>query len=233
MQATERMNWTDVRDRIHAMILDGTFGPGAMLPRDMDLAASFGCGRTTVQRAMTDLSDAGIVERRRKVGTRVAEAPVARAVLDIPVIRKEIEGRGARYRHKLLHQGLELPPPRIAAAMAAPDGAEMLHVQALHLADGRPHSWEDRWISVATVPEIVNVDLSDESANEWLVRNRPYDRCDHVIEAVAADPEVAAMLDVAAGTALLSLDRTTWIGDAAVTCVRLISAPGYRLISRG
>ena len=91
MKITNRLSWKYVRDEIHHEILSGRYGPGDRLPRDADIANQLNCARSTVQRAMQDLSDIGLVERRRKGGTRVHPEPVTRATLDIPITRHEVE----------------------------------------------------------------------------------------------------------------------------------------------
>ncbi|MEM8871665.1 MAG: winged helix-turn-helix domain-containing protein, partial [Pseudomonadota bacterium] len=79
MSAQDRLSWRDVRTEIHESILNGRYGPGDRLPRDADIAEELRCARSTVQRAMQDLSDSGLIERRRKGGTRVRTHPVTRA----------------------------------------------------------------------------------------------------------------------------------------------------------
>ncbi len=100
-----------MRERILARILDGTYKPGDKLPRDEDIAAQLGCARSTVQRAMGDLSDAGIVERKRKGGTHVRPDPVTRATFDIPITRKEVEQRGSVYGYQLVRLSAQDAPP--------------------------------------------------------------------------------------------------------------------------
>lgn len=230
--ASARVTWREVRDRIHDRILDGTYQPGDRLPRDIDVARDLDCARTTVQRAMQDLADSGLVERRRKGGTRVRPDPVTRAVLDIPVTRAEVEATGGLYGYQLVHRSEETSPRGVATAMelARPQG--MLRVQALHLADSQPYIYEDRWICFETVPEIREVDLARESANEWLVMNKPCDRCDLKFYAEAADERLAEMLETAPGAALLVIERTTWIGGAPITTVKSVTRPGYQLLTR-
>lgn len=230
--ADARLSWREVRDRLHGRILNGTWAPGDKLPRDADLAQGLGCARSTVQRAMQDLSDAGLVERRRRGGTTVHKAPVTRATFDIPVTRDEVEARGASYGYQLLSRSIETPPPPVIAGFELRGGEPMLHVKALHLADNRPFLCEDRWISLSTVPEIKDVDLGRENANEWLLQNRPYSRCDLRFYAENADTETARVMDIAPGQAVFVIDRTTWIEAAPITTVRAIAAPGYRLTTR-
>lgn len=227
-----RLSWRDLRDAIHGDILSGRYGPGDRLPRDADFAAQFDCARTTVARAMQDLADSGLVERRRKGGTRVRPDPVTRGTFDIPVTRLEVEGKGGSYAHQVIARETAAPPRGVLATFGIADTAPMLHLRALHLSDARPYIFEDRWVSLDTAPEILDADLSAISANEWLVRNKPYDRLDMRFYAVEADAETATIMEVAKGAALLVIERTTWIADQPITTVKSVTAPGYQLISR-
>ncbi|WP_300519220.1 GntR family transcriptional regulator [Aliiroseovarius sp.] len=230
--SADRLSWKDVRDRIRDQILQRAYAPGDKLPRDADIAQEFGCARSTVQRAMQDLSDSGLIERKRKGGTHVRADPVTRATLDIPITRLEVEETGSVYGYQLIDRQV-LPVPReIAAKLEQVEAKSMLRVQALHLADHKPHILEDRWVSIETAPEILDVDLSRESANEWLVRNKPYTRFDLRIYAIAADAQTARMLAAEPGDALLVIDRTTWVGADPITTVRSITIPGYQLLTK-
>lgn len=227
-----RTGWKDVRDRIHAQILNGRYEPGDKLPRDADIAEDLMCARATVQRAMQDLSEKGLIERRRKGGTHVRRDPVARATLSIPLMRREIEDGGGVYGYRLIAREMAEPPERVRRAMGAGAPAELLHVTALHLSDGAAHALEDRWVNTAVVPEILVIDLSTISANEWLVGNKPYSRFTLEISAERADPGTAALIGAEPGAALLMIDRTTWAGEAPITAVRARMAPGYTLPTR-
>lgn len=231
MNSEPRLSWKEVRDKIRASILDRTYAPGDKLPRDADIAETFGCARSTVQRAMRDLSDAGLVERKRKGGTHVRTDPVTRATLDIPITRREVERRGSVYGYQLIDQSVGAASHEVVRKFEQTEPTEMMRVQALHLADHKPHIFEDRWICTGTVPEILDVDLSRESANEWLVRNKPYTRFDLRFYAISADTETAEILDIEKDSALLVIERTTWIGTSPITLVKAYTAPGYELLT--
>jgi GntR family histidine utilization transcriptional repressor len=226
-----RLSWKEVRDQIRAGILDRTYAPGDKLPRDADIAEEIGCARSTVQRAMHDLSDAGLVERKRRGGTHVRTDPVTRATVDIPITRREVERRGSIYGYHLIDQDYAEISREVAGKFEQSEPIQMMRVRALHLADHKPHIFEDRWICTDTVPEILNVDLSRESANEWLVRNKPYTRCDLRFYAISADLKTAENLNIEIGSALLVIERTTWIGTAPITLVKAYTAPGYELLT--
>lgn len=229
MSEDTRLGWKYVRDYIRSRIQDFTYRPGDRLPRDEDVAKELGCTRSTVHRAMRSLVDLGLVERRRKGGTMVKADPVTRVTIDISITRLEIEERGYRYSHHVVQCKTINPSPSISARFGSSEIGKMLYVQGLHLADGRPHVCEDRWIVLSTVPEIKEVDFAQISANEWLVRNRPFSRCDVQIHAAPATVEEAELMQTDENEALLVLERTTWIGSAPITHVRAVHAQGYRL----
>lgn len=232
MTEQTRTSWKDIRDVINGRILDQTYVPGDKLPRDEDLAEELGCSRATVQRAMQDLSDSGIVERRRKGGTTVRADPVTRATLEIPITRKEVENTGSVYGYQLISQTMSETPRSIAAKFGLPAPVEMMHIEALHLSNQRPYIYEDRWICTETVPDIRTVDLQRESANEWLVHNKPYSRCDIRFYAIKASEYEAQLLGTEPGEALFVMERTTWIGTNPITTVTSVTTPGYQLLTQ-
>lgn len=232
MTAPPRLSWTDVRDEINARILNRTYAPGDKLPRDEDIALELGCARTTVHRAMQDLSQTGLVERKRKGGTHVRADPVTRATFDIPITRREVEQRGSKYDYQLISRMLGDCPTSVMAKFGIQQKTRMLNVKALHLADNRPYILEDRWIDICAAPEILNVDLSTQSANEWLVHNKPYSRVDVRFYAMNAKGAIAQQLATKTGEAVLIIERTTWLAHAPITTVQAATAPGYQLAAQ-
>jgi len=223
--------WQGVQDEVLRRIRSREWKPGELIPNEADLATEFGCARTTVNRALRDLAESGLVERRRKSGTRVALHPVGKAVIEIPVIRREIEASGQRYGYALLVRDVAPPPARVSYALGLADDASTLHLTAIHLADGAPYVLEDRWINLAAVPRAEQTDFTTKSANEWLLETVPVARGELAISAQPAGDDVARLLELPQGTALLTLDRSTWGPDAPVTFVRLWHMPGHRIVS--
>lgn len=221
--------WQTIRAEVLARIRDRRWPPGAMIPNEADLALEFGCARATVNRALRDLAEAGVLDRRRKAGTRVTEAPVRRAVLSIPLIRDEVAALGQTYGYALLSRALTLPPPQVRAALALPPDRQALHVRALHLAGGTPFAVEDRWVNPAAAPGVLDADFTTLSANEWLVRHAPFTAGRLSFSAIAADADTAAQLACPPGTALFRLDRSTLDGTRPVTVAQISYRPGYRL----
>lgn len=222
-------NWQSVQEEVRRRIHSREWAPGDLIPNEADLAVEFGCARSTVNRALRSLADSGVLDRKRKAGTRVAAEPVAKATLDIAVIRHEVEEHGAKYGYLLIKRSLTTPPVSVSGAMKTRASEALLHVQALHLADDAPYAVEDRWINTNVVPEAKLESFERLSANEWLMKHAPYTHGDIGFSAVQATAEHAEMLNVSQGSALFAIDRLTWDSSASVTMVRLLFTPGYQL----
>lgn len=229
MTAPEAHSWQSIKAEVIRRINERVWLPGELIPGEVELADRFGCARATVNRALRELAEAGLLDRRRKAGTRVALNPVRKATLDIPITRLEVERRGATYRHAPLEKRRTAPPPLIASRLALRQDADMLHLRALHFADNHPFLYEDRWINLAVVPQIMNVDFNAISANEWLVQNTPITSGDIVFSACNATAPEAALLATHEGAAIFVIERTTWSRRQPITSVRLAYAPGFRM----
>lgn len=222
-------SWQTVQDEVLRRLHSREWRPGEIIPNEADLSREFGCARATVNRALRNLAEAGLLDRRRKAGTRVALHPVRKATLDIPVIKNEIETKGLTYRYSLITRTLMEPPVEIMGRMQARTGDRMLHIKALHMADGRPYVYENRWINPEVVPAALDVDFSKASPNEWLVENIPFEGGDITFSARTSGTEEAEILDCRQGEGLFIIDRSTWSVGKIITSVRLTFAPGYRM----
>ncbi|MEM7508214.1 MAG: GntR family transcriptional regulator [Pseudomonadota bacterium] len=220
--------YRDVKAEVLRRIRARVWPPGALIPGEESLAREFDCARSTVNRALRELAETGLLDRRRKAGTRVSLNPVRRATLEIPVIRQEIEASGATHRHMLLECRVAEAPLAVRARLGLEDSLPLLQMQTLHLADDRPYLLEDRWVNPDAVPGILDAPLDRISANEWLVQNAALTYGDIEFSAVAAGPAGEA-LACAADAALFMVERTTWQGVQPITYVRLLYAPGYRM----
>ncbi len=224
--------WSDVKQYIHNQILNKTFIPGDKLPKDSEFAERLQCARTTVQRAMQELADMGIVKRTRKGGTFVSPFQRTHANIDIPIIQQEIESMGYTYTYHCIHREIAKMPKPLIHHWGMHKVDDMLHVQCVHMGDDMPYIYEDRWINTHITADILRVDLHLQSANAWLIKNRPYTHISMEISAVNADSATAHILHIDKGQAILGIRRTTWVHDTPITTVKLYTKPDYKIVSR-
>jgi GntR family histidine utilization transcriptional repressor len=229
MNSPSFRNWQSVQEEVLRRIHAREWKPGDLIPNEADLALEFGCARTTVNRALRSLAESGLLDRRRKAGTRVAAQPVAKATLDIAVIRIEIEDRGQKYGYQRIERRESVPPLTVSGAMKTHASLPLLHVCALHMADDTPYAFEDRWINPELVPDALVESYETVSANEWLLKHAPYTNGEIAFSATSATSEEAAILCCSEGSALFAIDRLTWDGGSSVTKVKLLFGPGHQL----
>ncbi|GAO55538.1 histidine utilization repressor [Novosphingobium sp. MD-1] len=221
-----------IRADIEEKIMSGAWRPGDRIPVEHELAAQYGCARMTVTRATEALAEAGLIVRRKRAGSFVAQPRIESAVLGIPDIPATIAERGKAYDLRLLSARR-----RVAAAGGEEDrfggSGDVLEIDCLHLADGIPFAFEHRLISLAVVPAAAEADFSRTPPGTWLLAHVPWTEAEHRIGARAADARAAELLNIAKGAPCLMLERRTWRGDAHVTWVRqLFAADAFDLVAR-
>lgn len=222
-----------IRTDIERRILSGELAPGDRLPVELDLVAQYQCARMTVNKALSSLAQAGLIERRKKAGSFVAAPKLHAMILDIPDLQLEVEAQGGRYGFRLLEQS-QIPPDR-----KNPDeielarGGQLLRLLGVHYRDEQPLALETRLISLKTVPASLAADYSVTSPGTWLLKNIPWSEAETRISARVADQAVADTLGVAKGHACLVVQRRTWRGKEGVTLVtQIFDGSAYDLVAR-
>lgn len=222
-----------IRREIEAAILSGALRPGARLPTEHELMQQHGCARMTVNKALSALVAAGLVDRRKRAGSFVARPKVHSMVLDVPDLEQEVMQRGQRYRFDLLGREVNRADPGRAEEVQLAGGGDLLLLEGVHFADDVPLACEARLISLSAVPEIAGQSFDGASPGAWLLRHVPWTEAETRIAAVSADVAIAARLTLPLGTACLFVERRTWRGDEGITLVRQhFVGSAYDLIAR-
>ena len=205
-----------IKTEMREWIQTGIWKQGGLIPVEAALAKEYGCARATVNRALRELAQEGILERRRKAGTRVV-MPVGRSAnFEIPRIRLEIEETGATYRYALLLREVTVPTANVRNKLETSQEIRSLHLHCLHYSNEAPFQFEDRWINLKSIPEVEEI-----NPNEWLVQHVPWTNAEHILSATNADLEQAELLSLAERDALFVIQRRTWLKENLVTYVRL------------
>ena len=117
--------------------------PGDALPSEASLCATFGVSRMTARQALQELSNAGLVDRRRGQGTFVASRPVHRRAGVFLSFTEEMERRGLHASSRLLSGGLDRARPEEQRDLALDPGQDVVRVVRVRFADGVPLALED------------------------------------------------------------------------------------------
>lgn len=223
--------WQSVRADVLERIRSREWPPGELIPTEQELAVQLGCARATVNRALRELADSGIIERRRKVGTRVTMTHSRRTRLEIPVMRHEIEALGASYAYRLQDFSRQPAPENVQRILQLAPGDEVILVKAQYLADDLPHCCEVIWLNANALPRLDRRELEATPAHEWLAQNQPLTHGRFSILAESASGDCAVNLNVTVGTPVLAIERINWTDTTPVSYARQFYPPQHRLIS--
>lgn len=216
---------------LEGLILSGELSPGDRIPFEHELTDRYGCSRMTVSKAISELAGRGLVTRRRRAGTFVAQPKAHAAVLAIPDLRAEVIERGQAYGYVLLERIEREPDGEDEVELAS--GGLLLDLTCLHSADGAPLALEHRLIALGAAPQAIDVDFHMVPPGSWLLDSAPWTEAENRISAIAADARAARLLELKPGAACLCVERRTWRDGQGVTRVSQ-TFPGdrYDLVAR-
>lgn len=209
---------TEVRDRIRG----GSWPPGHRIPFETDMAAEYGVSRMTVNKALTQLTREGFLDRRRKGGTFVARPRHESAVMSISDIGEEVRGRDEAYAFETIAR-LVRPATAEDRVLLQSDNKSLrvLAMESVHSADGIPFCHEARLINLDAVPEAEQSCLGDEPPGSWLLRLVPWSSATQRIRAVVPSPRLERLLRLNQPAACLEIERRTELEGRAITFARL------------
>jgi GntR family histidine utilization transcriptional repressor len=225
--------YATVKAALRERIAKGGWQAGTRLPSERELVHEFGCARMTVHRALRELEEEGLIERRQGSGSYVAELHPISNLLQVRDIHDEIRERGHAHATRICQIARTRCDAAIGAAMRLRKGAPVFHVQLVHLENGVPIQLEDRHVNPALAPGLLERDLTQITPSAVLFEHAPLTEAEQVVEAVLANDEQAALLDVTVGSPLLMVSRRT-VSQGAVASIARLYHPGsrYRLIGR-
>jgi GntR family histidine utilization transcriptional repressor len=222
-----------IRAEIEGKILSGEWPPGHRVPFEHELMAGYACSRMTVNKVLSGLAAAGLIERRRRAGSFVRRPQFQSAVLQIHDIKAEITERGQAYAYELLSQRRRKASVADREELSVGPEVEVIALRCRHFADGRPFALEERLINLTAIPAGETIDFKAEPPGTWLLGHVPWTEAEHHISATEAGGETAKRLEVAKGSACLVVRRRTWRSGETVTVVRLtFPGPSYHLVAR-
>ncbi|MET0444782.1 MAG: histidine utilization repressor [Pseudorhodoplanes sp.] len=222
-----------IRADLEDKILSGRWPPGHRMPFEHELVETYQCSRMTVNKVMSGLAAAGIIERKRRLGSFVAKPVVQSAVLHIPDIQAEIAKRGEAYGYELLARRRRKATKDDLERLGSERSCDVLVLGCRHIAKGRPFAYEERLINLDVVAAAAEIDFASVPPGTWLLGHVPWSEAEHQITACLAEDDARKALALKKPAACLVVERRTWRKNKIITAVR-VTYPNdlYRLTAR-
>ncbi|WP_394791748.1 histidine utilization repressor [Rhodoferax sp.] len=216
-----------VKAFIKSHISAGSWRPGDPVPSEAALMLQFGVSRMTVNRALRELVGEGLVTRIQGSGSFVAELHRISSTLSIRDIHEEVLERGHTHTVQLLLAQAEKAGAALARSLGLRSGARVFHTTLVHLENGVPIQYEDRYVNPAAAPNYLDTDFSQTTPTYHLLKEAPLTEASYSIEACMPSADEARHLQIATGEACLVMVRRTVSGAHIASLARLLY-PGTR-----
>ncbi|MGW9412967.1 GntR family transcriptional regulator [Arthrobacter cupressi] len=192
---------------IEGMIRSGALEPGSRLENEIELANRLNLSRPTMRKAMDELVRAGLLVRKRGVGTQVVASQVRRP-LELSSLNDDLVRTGQKPSTRVLSfsHGPGLEEQR--STLQLPPGVGVYHFTRLRSVGNKPLALMENWVRDDVAQ------LSEETLNERgmydLLRTAGvnFRLAQQRIGAAVADEYQAEMLGCEPGAALVTMERT-------------------------
>lgn len=166
--------YLQVQETLKEMIENVEYGPGEQIPSERELSDMLGVSRMTVRRAVENLIQAGLLERRSTSGTYVRQPQVVRHVgSQYPVgLTQMLQHQEARVGARLLAFDTIRAPHKVATYLGLRLGEPVVVLRRLRTANELPFCIETSYVPAEFVPGLVQSDVEGDVSFYGLLKER-------------------------------------------------------------
>ncbi len=206
--------YEQIKQHILDAIHSGQWTTGMAIPTEMSLAEQFDVSRMTVNRALKELSEEKVLERRQGSGTFVAQQHFNHTFVEVRNIADDIRHTGKKYRAEVIGKTacqLSVLPSDIQTLFHCTQ--QLFQLDVIHYGDDVPIQYEKRWVDSELVPEFSEQDFTQINASDYLINNVPLVKGSYIIQAKLPSTDIADKLQMTDKQSALVLSRYTYSTD--------------------
>lgn len=202
-------------NRVLGAINRGEYSPGARLPSERVLADEIGISRVTLRKALSALSDDGVIVNSPQRGWFIPRGTVGEPSSVLQSFSEMAWSRGLRPTSKVLAQ--QKRPATLEEAQylkVAPASAVLELIRARGM-DSTPICYDTSVMPIALAEPLLDYDLTDQSLYQAL-----QERCgiaihhsSYSVQAKSATRELADLLDIKVGSPILVGSEVAYDGS--------------------
>ena len=194
--------------------IDREMKVGEQLPTEETLCRQFAVSRETVREALRGLEEDRLISRSPGRGTFVRQRPRRSPESRLTGLAEDFSALKFNTEARTLAAEPILPPASVAESLGTPADEMMYHIARLRFLEGKPFAFHEAFLPLELGVQVARLDLRKSAIVRELSETLRLDvREDHaLVEAVAADTEIAAQLGVSIGAPLLLVTRHFLVG---------------------
>jgi len=205
--------YRQIKSLLVQQLHQGEWKPGEPIPSEMDLAARFQVSQGTVRKAVDEMAAENLLVRRQGKGTFVATHQEPRAQFRFLRLVPD-DGESVPTQSTFLDCRRVKAPADVAQKLAQRSGDSVIYLRRLLSVDAAPLVLDDIWLPASLFRGLTPERLAEYHGPLYGLFESEFGtrmiRADERIRAVAAAPDVAALLSVAPGSPLLLVDRVSY-----------------------
>ena len=208
--------YQQIKDLILRSLQGGEWKPGESIPSEIELAARFRVSQGTVRKAIDELAADNLVGRRQGKGTFVAthsEQHVQYRFLRLMPDTGDLDSEGPAQRSILECRRVRAPAD-VARLLALRAGDPVMQARRLLALGGVPTILEDLWLPGLPFKGLTASQLAQYQGPTYAMFEADFGvrmvRATEKIRAVLPDSVQAELLQVPAGTPMLSVERVAY-----------------------
>lgn len=209
---------------LEAEIVSGRWVPGARIPSENELCSRYGLSRTTIRQALGRLEQEGLVSREKGRGTFVSDSRPRSWLIQSAegFFHDEFRRAGRSVTSRILRLDRVELPRWASDALAVAPGSDGVIVERVRSVDGLVALYVVNCLPPFAADAVIGLQageslyqrLADKGGFSVVGGNRS-------LEAVAAGPKLAELLEIDAGASLAYIESVTWDhADRPIDCYR-------------
>ena len=157
-----------VEESIRQDIANRIYLPGQSIPTELELQEKFNVSRETIRKAVHNLVFAGLVEKRRGVGTFITHPKIIHRIGHVYGSYEEIVARGMIPSTTFIEKKEMRPPEPMRQEMALEEGATVIKVKRLRSVNEEPVAILSSYLPKDLVPDLAGVKFRSNSLYKTL-----------------------------------------------------------------
>jgi len=149
-----RAVYSQISERI-AKDISTRYRSGERLPSEHEFAARFAVNRHTVRHAIDDLVAAGLIERRRGLGTFVLDGPIAYPVHAQARFTENVEALGRAHDSRVIHTATIPAEEGVANRLKLKPGHTVFWLETMRMVENRPFTVISHFLPADRFPELL------------------------------------------------------------------------------
>jgi GntR family transcriptional regulator len=229
MPKKENLIYFCLADTIAEQISQGKYPAGSLLPSEREICTQHDVSRTTVRRALQELTRNGYIHTVYGKGWAVVGTRIQQEISNIYSFDEDMRRLGKNPETKVVDFVLISAPPNLVKLFAIPEGGLCYRIIRLRMADGEPMLLETNFLPHQRFKNVERSEIEQHSLYKYLGETYGFHitKAEETFEPVRLTALESRLLLVETDTLAMMIERIAYEGNRVVEFSKSVS-PSYR-----